>query len=144
MRRILPFALLTLMVAAVSYWAVRTYASQLRLSPKQPFTIYIRRSSRSLTNSNSVLLYGLYAVRSDGSKVEANLQEYPKLTNAVRGISLVSERKYVIVDDLAQSISTNYLSDNAVSRLRMNSSDSTCGPPAGTMSPHSVAGTRSF
>src|SRR6267378_1893918 len=125
MKRILTFFLATMIVATVSYWAVRLHAYQVKFSAKQPFTAYIQRSSRNLKTGNSFLGHAVYAIRSDGSKVEANLDDYPKMTNAVRGISLVNEKKYVVVSDRAESISTNYLSDTAVSRLRMKSSNST-------------------
>jgi len=109
MRRLLILTSCTVCVAIVSYYAARIH-TQTTFFTKRAFTAYVQRSSRSLLNGNSFVGYSLDAFRTDGSKVEANLDDYPKLTNSTRGIWLVPEKKYVVVTDRVQSLATHYLS----------------------------------
>ncbi|MEK7406003.1 MAG: hypothetical protein AAB225_12915 [Acidobacteriota bacterium] len=111
MRRALSFGLATVAVGATSFLTVRLLPS----SPvsKPAFTAILQESTEEYVagavRQREAKLF--YAARADGSTVDGLITPYPEGREyTVRSVTLVPERKYVVVIEAIESVSTTPLS----------------------------------
>jgi hypothetical protein len=127
-----------------SYVLVRLGRSQNTVPTPRPFTAYFQETLHNFRTGEVRILYSLHAVRQDGSQLHANLKNYPTLSDAVLSLTLATEHKQVVVAYPILSISTMFLSDQQITRLKAANATSTCAPPSGRISRYRSQGLGTF
>ncbi len=120
------FLILGAATLAVGFWSffITGHVRGQSAAPRKAFTVVLNEVQRSLRTGHRFDESQLYAARSDGSTVEANTERGPG--QFIKTVTLIPDKKQVVVAEPVRYLSTEILSDGAAARYRMGPPDATC------------------
>lgn len=147
MRKLFSLIVVTFVIGYASFFAVRHVRSQAVLkAPSRALTIY--RTAASFNPAKGTRSAGrprFWAQRSDGSTAEGFSKTLRDgSTTSGKTVTLIPERKQVVVQDYTGSVTTRFLNDAALLNHKTGPSDPTCMTHPELMRQYTVLGQGEF
>jgi hypothetical protein len=124
--RLIQFALLSFAVGGISFIGVRSFPTNSLLAA--PTNAFLLRAveQRTAAGHPAELREQIHAVRRDGSWVDISIKTNDPRRLQTKSITLIPQRRYLVVSDEAEGVSTFTLSETRALHGKVGPVDPTC------------------